>query len=205
MNVLSRWLLVLFLSGSFAFAAEKPATPKHPEKSAATNAAPRVRLITDMGVIVLTLDAAKAPATVKNFLQYVDSGFYNGTIFHRVMPHFMIQGGGFTPGMHQKPTRQPVINEADNGLKNLAGTVAMARTSDPQSAAAQFFINTVDNSFLDFTDKTQAGWGYAVFGKVSEGMDVVKKIEAVATTRVGPHENVPTQDVVIVKAERITR
>ncbi len=204
MTVLARWMLVLLLFNAAAFAADKPATASPPAKAEAKDAAPRVRLITSLGVIELTLDATKAPITVDNFLRYVDSGFYNGTIFHRVIPRFMIQGGGFTPGMHQKPTRPPIKNEADNGLKNLAGTVAMARTSDPQSAAAQFFINTVDNAFLDFKDKSTPGWGYAVFGKVSDGMDIVKKIEAVATASLGPHQNVPQQDVVILKAERVT-
>ncbi|MBI5783796.1 MAG: peptidyl-prolyl cis-trans isomerase [Gammaproteobacteria bacterium] len=166
---------------------------------------PRVRLTTGLGVIELELYADKAPQTVRNFLAYVERGYYNGTIFHRVIPGFMIQGGGFVPGMREKTTGVPVKNEADNGLKNLAGTIAMARTSDPQSAAAQFFINTVDNPALDHRDKTDRGWGYAVFGKVTKGMDVVKKIESVSTHTVGPFQNVPAQDVVIEKVELIKK
>lgn len=166
---------------------------------------PQVRLTTTLGVIELELDAQKAPTSTANFLKYVDKGFYNGTIFHRVIPGFMIQGGGFEPGMKEKPTDGRIQNEADNGLKNAAGTIAMARTMDPHSASAQFFINTVDNAFLDHRSKTPQGWGYAVFGKVTKGMDVAKKIEAVATKSVGPFENVPTTDVVIQKAERVKR
>jgi len=165
---------------------------------------PQVRMTTSLGVIDIELDAGKAPKTVANFLGYVDKGFYNGTIFHRVIPGFMIQGGGMTPGMKEKPTGAKIQNEADNGLKNLAGTLAMARTSDPHSASAQFFINTVDNSFLNHRDKTMQGWGYAVFGKVTKGMDVVKKIEAVQTSNAGMHQNVPKQDVVIRKIVRLT-
>ena len=165
---------------------------------------PQVRMTTSLGVIDIELDAGKAPKTVANFLGYVDKGFYNGTIFHRVIPGFMIQGGGMTPGMKEKPTGATIQNEADNGLKNLAGTLAMARTSDPHSASAQFFINTVDNSFLNHRDKTMQGWGYAVFGKVTKGMDVVKKIEAVQTSNAGMHQNVPKQDVVIRKIVRLT-
>ena len=164
---------------------------------------PRVRLTTSLGVIELELDARRAPITVANFLSYVDSGFYNGTIFHRVIPGFMIQGGGFLPGMQEKPTTGPIRNEADNGLRNAAGTIAMARTPDPHSASAQFFINTVDNVFLDHRAKTPEGWGYAVFGKVTKGIDVVTRIESVATGRAGMHQNVPVKDVVITKAEVI--
>jgi len=164
---------------------------------------PQVRMTTSLGVIDIELDAGKAPKTVANFLGYVDKGFYNGTIFHRVIPGFMIQGGGMTAGMKEKPTGANIQNEADNGLKNLAGTLAMARTSDPHSASAQFFINTADNSFLNHRDKTMQGWGYAVFGKVTKGMDVVKKIEAVQTSNAGMHQNVPTQDVVIRKIVRL--
>ena len=165
---------------------------------------PQVRMTTSLGVIDIELDAGKAPKTVANFLGYVDKGFYNGTIFHRVIPGFMIQGGGMIAGMKEKPTGANIQNEADNGLKNLAGTLAMARTSDPHSASAQFFINTADNSFLDHHDKTMQGWGYAVFGKVTKGMDVVKKIEAVQTSNAGMHQNVPKQDVVIRKIARLT-
>jgi cyclophilin family peptidyl-prolyl cis-trans isomerase len=175
------------------FAADRPAAPDHP----------RVRLTTSLGVIELELDAKQAPKTVANFLGYVDSGFYNNTLFHRVIPGFMIQGGGFTAGMKEKPTRAPIQNEADNGLRNLAGTVAMARTMDPNSASAQFFINTVDNPFLDHRDNTLQGWGYCVFGKVTKGMDVVKRIEAVETRNAGMFQNVPVVNVVITKAERM--
>ncbi len=166
---------------------------------------PRVRLTTGLGMIELELYADKAPQTVKNFLTYVERGYYNGVIFHRVIPGFMIQGGGFVPGMREKTTGVPVKNEADNGLKNLAGTIAMARTSDPQSAAAQFFINTVDNPALDHRDKTDRGWGYCVFGKVTKGMEVVKKIESVPTGTVGPFENVPKKDVAIEKIEVVNK
>jgi cyclophilin family peptidyl-prolyl cis-trans isomerase len=158
-------------------------------------------MTTSLGVIEIELDAVKAPNTVANFLGYVDKGFYNGTIFHRVIPGFMIQGGGMTAGMKEKPTGAKIQNEADNGLKNLTGTLAMARTSDPHSASAQFFINTVDNAFLDHRAKNPQGWGYAVFGKVTKGMDVVKKIEAVPTSNAGMHQNVPMKDVVITKME----
>jgi cyclophilin family peptidyl-prolyl cis-trans isomerase len=164
---------------------------------------PRVRMTTSLGVVELELDAKRAPGTVRNFMNYVESGFYNGMIFHRVIPGFMIQGGGFVAGMREKTTGVPVKNEADNGLKNLAGTIAMARTSDPQSAAVQFFINTADNASLDHRDKTDRGWGYAVFGKVTKGMDVVKKIESVSTRTAGPFQNVPVKDVVIQKVESI--
>lgn len=167
---------------------------------------PQVRLTTSAGTIELELDAAKAPITVKNFLDYVDAGHYDGTVFHRVIPNFMIQGGGFEPGMKEKSkTRASIQNEADNGLKNLTGTIAMARTPDPHSASAQFFINAKDNDFLNYSGKTAQGWGYAVFGKVTKGMDVVKKIEAVKTGRSGPHGDVPVNDVVIQKAERIVQ
>ena len=164
---------------------------------------PRVRITTTLGVIEIELDAKRAPVSTENFLKYVDQGFYNGTIFHRVIPGFMIQGGGFAPGLKQKPTGAPIKNEADNGLKNLTGTVAMARTMEPNSATAQFFINAVDNAFLDHRAKTTQGWGYAVFGKVTAGLGVVKQIESVPTGTSGSFENVPKQDVVIQKIERI--
>lgn len=167
---------------------------------AGTPASPRVALETSKGRIVLELDAARAPKTVENFLAYVRAGHYDGTIFHRVIDGFMVQGGGFTAEMQQKPTRPPVGNEADNGLKNLRGTVAMARTMDPHSASAQFFVNTVDNSFLDHTSKSPQGWGYAVFGKVVEGMEVVDAIAKVATATRSRMENVPVEPVVIQKA-----
>ena len=164
---------------------------------------PVVRMTTSLGTIDIELDAKHAPVTVANFLKYANEGFYNGTIFHRVIRGFMIQGGGFVPPLQRKPTHDPIKNEADNGLKNTAGTIAMARTSDPHSATSQFFINTVDNGFLDHKDKSGPGWGYTVFGKVIKGMDVVQKIEAVPTTRRGPHGDVPSQDVVIEKVELV--
>ena len=162
---------------------------------------PQVELhIKDHGVITLELDEAKAPKSVANFLAYVKAGHYDNTVFHRVIKNFMIQGGGFEPGMKQKPTQAPVTNEADNGLKNNQYTVAMARTSDPHSATAQFFINTVDNDFLNFKAPTAQGWGYAVIGKVVAGQDVVDASRAVPTTRKGFHDDVPRDDVVIEKA-----
>lgn len=160
-----------------------------------------VKLHTNFGVITLELDAAKAPATVANFLQYVNDGFYNNTIFHRVIDNFMIQGGGFEPDMSQKPTRDTIQNEADNGLKNDKYTIAMARTPDPHSATAQFFINVADNDFLNFTAPNSQGWGYCVFGKVVEGMDVVDQIKRVKTGTSGFHRDVPKENVVIEKAE----
>ena len=158
-----------------------------------------VVLKTNHGDIKIELDAEKAPKTVENFLSYVEAGHYNGTIFHRVINGFMVQGGGFEPGMKQKPTKDPVENEAKNGLKNQTYTVAMARTAAPHSASAQFFINVNDNSFLDYPG--QDGWGYCVFGKVVEGTDVVDKIKAVKTTRSGMFADVPVDDVVIQSAE----
>ena len=160
-----------------------------------------VKLHTNHGIITLELDAEKAPKTVENFLQYVRDGFFDGTVFHRVIDGFMIQGGGFEPGMTQKPTRDPIENEAANGLKNETYTVAMARTSNPSSATAQFFINIANNSFLNFTAPTPQGYGYAVFGKVVEGMDVVDKIRKVKTGNHAGHQDVPLEDVVITKAE----
>jgi peptidyl-prolyl cis-trans isomerase A (cyclophilin A) len=158
-------------------------------------AEPSVALETSQGRIVLQLDSAKAPETVANFLEYVRSGFYKGTIFHRVIPGFMIQGGGFVPDMAQKATRSPIKNEAANGLKNLRGTIAMARTNNPHSATAQFFINVVDNANLDYPSFD--GWGYAVFGKVTEGMAVVDKIVAVPTRNYGGHQDVPVAPILI--------
>ena len=162
---------------------------------------PQVELhIAGLGVIKLELDAAKAPNSVANFLAYVNKGHYNGTIFHRVIPGFMIQGGGFEPGMSQKATDKPINNEANNGLKNDKYTIAMARTNDPHSATAQFFINVADNGFLNHTAPSAQGWGYAVFGKVIAGTDVVDKIAAVKTGQKGFHGDVPKEDVVIEKA-----
>ena len=161
---------------------------------------PQVQFETSKGVIVLELDAEKAPKTVANFLSYVESGFYDGTIFHRVIPKFMIQGGGFDADMKQKPTNDTIPNEANNGLKNVKGSIAMARTSAPHSASAQFFINVVDNANLDFASETPHGWGYAVFGQVTQGLDVVLSIEEVGTGNKGMHQNVPLEPVVIEKA-----
>ena len=162
-----------------------------------------VVLHTNHGDITLELDAENAPASTANFLQYVRDGHYNNTLFHRVIPGFMIQGGGMEPGMKQKPTRAPVANEATNGLKNKNYTVAMARTSEPHSATAQFFINVADNDFLDYTSPSANGWGYCVFGKVVAGKDVVDKIKAVPTATVGFHQNVPKDDVLILTAEEV--
>jgi peptidyl-prolyl cis-trans isomerase B (cyclophilin B) len=162
---------------------------------------PQVELhITNCGVITLELDQDKAPLSVANFLSYVNKGHYNNTIFHRVIPGFMIQGGGMEPGMNQKTCDAPIQNEANNGLKNANYTVAMARTGDPHSATAQFFINVADNGFLNHTAPSQQGWGYAVFGKVVSGSDVVDKIKTVKTGRKGFHDDVPKEDVVIEKA-----
>ncbi len=158
-----------------------------------------VTLHTNHGEITLELFADKAPVTVANFLDYCRSGHYNNTIFHRIINGFMIQGGGFEPGMNQKSTKATIKNEANNGVSNKTGTIAMARTSEPHSASAQFFINVKDNDFLDFKSETTQGWGYCVFGQVKEGMDVVNKIKAVATGRSGYHSDVPVQDVVIEK------
>jgi peptidyl-prolyl cis-trans isomerase B (cyclophilin B) len=160
----------------------------------------QVLLKTNKGDITLTLDAVKAPKTVANFLAYVKSGHYDGTIFHRVIDNFMIQGGGMSPGMKQKPTQAEIENEANNGLKNVNGSVAMARTNEPHSASSQFFINVNDNDFLNHTAPTAQGWGYAVFGAVSDGMDVVNAIRKVKTGSSGFHQDVPTEDVVIEKA-----
>jgi peptidyl-prolyl cis-trans isomerase B (cyclophilin B) len=162
---------------------------------------PQVELhIAGYGVVTLELDAEKAPKSVANFLAYVNKGHYNGTIFHRIIPGFMVQGGGMEPGMTQKPTDAAIENEANNGLKNANYTVAMARTGDPHSATAQFFINVADNGFLNHTAPTSQGWGYAVFGKVIAGADVVDKVKAVKTGRKGFHDDVPKDDVVIEKA-----
>ncbi|RZI81001.1 MAG: peptidyl-prolyl cis-trans isomerase [Rubrivivax sp.] len=162
--------------------------------------AKQVELQTSAGVIRLELDDEKAPTTVENFLNYVNAGHYDGTVFHRVIKGFMIQGGGFEPGLKQKSTQAPIKNEANNGLKNDKYTVAMARTSDPHSASAQFFINGTDNDFLNFKSESGSGWGYAVFGKVVEGQDVVDQIEKVKTGNKGGHGDVPLEDVVITKA-----
>jgi len=165
---------------------------------------PQVELhIKNFGVVTLELDEAKAPKSVANFLAYVAKGHYDNTVFHRIIPGFMIQGGGFAPGMDQKPTDGPIDNEGNNGLKNTKYTVAMARTNAPHSATAQFFINAKDNTFLNHTAPSAQGWGYAVFGKVVSGTDVVDKIEAVKTGRKGFHDDVPVEDVIIEKAVAI--
>jgi len=161
-----------------------------------------IKLTTNHGTITLELDAEKAPQSVANFIAYVEAGHYDNTVFHRVIDGFMIQGGGFEPGMEQKPVKAPIQNEARNGLKNQRYTVAMARTSDPHSATAQFFINVGDNDFLD-NDKCQDGWGYCVFGRVVEGKDVVDKIKSVKTGNKGFHQNVPADDVIIERAEKV--
>jgi peptidyl-prolyl cis-trans isomerase A (cyclophilin A) len=181
-----RWLLAV-LSGLLLGLANGPAW------------AQKVKLDTSLGEIVIELDAAKAPRSVANFLEYVKAGHYNGTVFHRVIPNFMIQGGGFDADMNQKPTRAPIPLESKNGLKNVRGSVAMARTSVPDSATAQFFINLKDNAFLDSAN-TPDGTGYAVFGKVVSGMEVVDKIWAVPTANKGPYQNVPVTPVIIRKA-----
>ena len=165
---------------------------------------PSVVMKTSQGEITIELDQLQAPISVKNFFDYVEAKHYDGTIFHRVIPGFMIQGGGFTPNMQQKPTKAPIKNEAGNGLKNLTGTVAMARTGIVDSATSQFFINVADNAQLNHRDESPAGFGYAVFGKVTAGMDVVKKIEGVKTTARPPHEKVPETPVVIESVTRVT-
>ncbi len=184
-RIVSVLLTALFLSAQFVWA-DSPN--------------PRVRLETNQGVIVLELDSKAAPKTVENFLGYVRGGFYDGTIFHRVIKGFMIQGGGLTADMQNKPTREPILNEADNGLKNQRGTVAMARTNRPHSATSQFFINSADNPFLDHKEKTIQGWGYCVFGKVVEGMNVVDYIENLSTATRDGRRDVPTSPVVIKRA-----
>jgi cyclophilin family peptidyl-prolyl cis-trans isomerase len=198
MKMICTLLLSLFAITTIA------ADPATPPATAATAVAPpavtKVLLQTSAGDITLALDAKAAPKSVANFLQYVDEGFYNNTLFHRVIPDFMIQGGGMQPGMLEKPTRAPVANEAANGLKNLRGTVAMARRQDPDSATAQFFINLVDNAYLD----AAAGKaGYTVFAKVVGGMDVVDRIARLPTTRRGMHGDVPVDDVLIISARRL--
>lgn len=166
-------------------------------------AAPQVEMKTNMGTIILELYPDRAPETVKNFLQYVKDGFYNGTVFHRVIPDFMIQGGGFTADFAAKTTRGPIKNEADNGLTNVVGTIAMARTRDPHSATSQFFINVVDNPALNFSAPVDSGYGYCVFGKVIKGMEVADKISKVATGPRPPHQNAPLQPVIIERVRLI--
>jgi peptidyl-prolyl cis-trans isomerase B (cyclophilin B) len=208
MTIFLNWLRVMrslvlvgmlpLVSLSAQAAPPSTSTPKQGVTSMSTN--PRVKMTTSLGDIVITLDGVKAPKTVANFLAYVNDGFYNGTVFHRVIDGFMVQGGGFEPGLKQKPTKANVENEANNGLKNNKYTLAMARTSDPHSATAQFFINVANNDFLNHTAPTAQGWGYAVFGEVTEGKDIVDKMRAVATANSGFHQNVPTTDLLITKA-----
>ncbi len=183
--------LVLYLFSTLLFATENKMSD-NPKK---------VKFTTSIGEIVIQLDAEKAPVTVENFLTYVREGFYDGTIFHRVIPGFMAQGGGFDADFKQKETHAPIKNEADNGLKNNRGTLAMARTPDPDSATAQFFINYKDNGFLNYTSPTPNGWGYAVFGEVVEGMDVVDEMASVPTGSRGMHQDVPKTDIVIESSE----
>lgn len=166
---------------------------------------PVVELDTNMGAIVIELNEEKAPKTVENFLNYVKSGQYDGTIFHRIIDGFMIQGGGMDADMNEKPTNAPIENEADNGLKNDKGTIAMARTQDPHSATSQFFINVKDNDFLNHSGKSMQGWGYTVFGKVTSGMDVIEKMRSVPTGRFGMHADVPKEPVVINSATIVTQ
>jgi peptidyl-prolyl cis-trans isomerase B (cyclophilin B) len=185
--------LMLFLFSTLSFATEN--------KMSDTQT--KVKMTTSQGAFVIQLDHVKAPVSAANFVEYVKSGFYNGTIFHRVIPGFMAQGGGFDSSFAQKDTKAPIKNEADNGLKNKRGTLAMARTNDPNSATAQFFINYKDNGFLDHTSPTPSGWGYAVFGEVIEGMDVVDEMAKQPTGNRGMHQDVPKTDIVIEKAEVI--
>jgi peptidyl-prolyl cis-trans isomerase B (cyclophilin B) len=190
MRVLILSVLLIFTT-TLSFATEKNMSDKQT----------KVKLTTSLGDIVIAVNSEKAPISAKNFLTYVKEGFYNGTIFHRVIPGFMAQGGGFDIGFNEKDGHAPIKNEADNGLKNTRGTLAMARTNVPDSATAQFFINLKDNSFLNHTAKNASGWGYAVFGEVIEGMDVVDKMATQATGNRGGHQDVPKTDIVIEKAE----
>jgi len=183
--------LMLFLFSTLSFATEKQMSDTQT----------KVKMTTSLGAIVIELDNAKAPVSAANFAEYVKSGFYDGTIFHRVIPGFMAQGGGFDTSFNQKATNTPIKNEADNGLKNDRGTIAMARTNDPNSATAQFFINYKDNGFLNHTSPTPSGWGYAVFGKVVEGMEVVDEMAKQPTGNRGGHQDVPKTEIVIEKAE----
>ncbi|MEI8209955.1 MAG: peptidylprolyl isomerase [Methylococcales bacterium] len=186
--------MMLILTSTLSFATEKPMS----------TAQPKVKLTTTLGEIIIQLNTEKAPVSSANFLDYVKAGFYDGTIFHRIIPGFMAQGGGFDTSFAQKATKAPIINEADNGLTNKRGTLAMARTNDPNSATAQFFINYKDNSFLNHTGKNASGWGYAVFGEVIEGLDVVDAMAKEPTGNRGGHQDVPKKDIIIDKAEVIT-
>jgi cyclophilin family peptidyl-prolyl cis-trans isomerase len=199
-----KWMGALIVAVACA-AAQAEETNTAPAAGGEGNGMPQVQLTTSMGSIVIKLNPDAAPKTVENFLAYVEDDHYDGTIFHRVIDGFMIQGGGFTEAFRQKPTKDPVPNEAHNGLKNQKGTVAMARTSDVDSATAQFFINVSDNAFLDHRSKTPQGYGYCVFGKVVDGMEVVDKIRAVQTGSRGPYQDVPVEPVLIESAERLVK
>ncbi|VAW45450.1 Peptidyl-prolyl cis-trans isomerase PpiB [hydrothermal vent metagenome] len=190
-------LLALFFSTSIF------AEPETTDKAPAPQASPQVLFETNVGTFIIELYPDKAPDTVKNFLTYVNDGFYDGTIFHRVIPNFMVQGGGFTADMQKKTTRASITNEADNGLRNTVGTVAMARTNDPHSATAQFFINVAKNSFLDYREKTSRAWGYAVFGRVIKGMKTVNKIRSTPTGSTKGMIDVPQKTITIIKARQI--
>ncbi|BAW80210.1 cyclophilin type peptidyl-prolyl cis-trans isomerase [Candidatus Nitrosoglobus terrae] len=196
MRVFQKTFIFLLL-GIFGLTAEA-------DGGVATKSPPKVKLQTTLGDIVIELNPEKAPLSVENFLRYVNEGFYNGTLFHRIISNFMIQGGGFDQKLNPKPTHAPIKNEASNGIKNEVGTVAMARTPDPDSATSQFFINTSNNDFLDFQSKTRQGWGYAVFGHVIEGMSIVDTIQQVKTGRQGQYTDVPLKPVIIEKASVIT-
>ncbi len=197
-------LVALMMAATFAMAPVGMASSQTDnQKDLSSMSNTRVKLITNKGDIILELDGEKAPVTTENFLNYVKDGFYTNVIFHRVIPNFMVQGGGFEPGMKEKNTNAPIKNEADNGLKNEKYTIAMARTQDPHSASAQFFINTNDNDFLNFSSPSVQGWGYAVFGKVVEGTEIVDSIEKVTTGTRGFHGDVPREDIVIESAEII--
>jgi len=197
---MNRWILSFWGNLILAISMSLILIPAAGQAAKEKRSQPVVKLETSMGEIVLELNAEKAPVTAANFLQYVKDGFYNGTIFHRVINGFMIQGGGFDANMKQKSTRAPIKNEADNGLTNDTYTIAMARTQIPDSASSQFFINVADNKMLNHRDKSPQGWGYAVFGKVVKGQEVVDKIKAVATGNRGMHQNVPVEPVTIIKA-----
>lgn len=187
-------IIIFFLAGLFSLSSFSDQTGNHN----------MIKMTTSLGEIEIELYPEEAPVTVKNFIEYVESGFFDGTIFHRVISGFVVQGGGFTADMQQKETRAPIENEADNGLKNTIGALSMARTPNPNSATSQFFINLVDNAFLDFTAKTQQGWGYAVFAKVTSGMEVVHEMAKASTGNVGGHSDVPIEPIVVEKAEVIS-
>ena len=203
LHYFARLLAMSFLLAAFTLGfnvAQAQSSSQTKQDTSSMSTSPRVKLSTTAGDIVIELDGANAPKSTENFVAYVRDGFYDNTVFHRVIDGFMIQGGGFEPGMKQKPTRDPIENEANNGLKNDKYTIAMARTNDPHSATAQFFINVANNDFLNHTAHTSQGWGYTVFGKVVEGEDVVGKIRGVKTGNAGFHQNVPVEDVIIEKA-----